>query len=111
MSASASASNICGLTFNNIDEARDILVRYTVTRGLSYRVQSSDRKQKYIVIWSSQGMQNLPPDKHSKVRDGANHRFKPAYLSTRHSRRVETGELGKVPSIKGTKEPITKIAP
>jgi hypothetical protein len=42
----------------------------------------------------------LPPDQHSEVRDGANHRFEPSYLSARHSQRVEIGELSKIPSIK-----------
>ena len=44
---------ICGSTFNSIDEARDILLRYTVARGLSYRVESSDRKRKYILACRS----------------------------------------------------------
>jgi hypothetical protein len=48
---------ICGSTFNNLEEARDTLVRCTVARGLSYHVRSSDRQRKYILDCRSKACQ------------------------------------------------------
>ena len=44
---------VCGSEFNNMNEARDALLLYTVARGKSYSIQASDSKRCIAVCRSS----------------------------------------------------------